>query len=149
MATLTRWNPARDMLHMRHEMGRLMNDLLRGDSEGNGTGWTGATMPAVDVYENDDALVFKAELPGFSKDDVHVELKDNVLTLKGERKRNLEVKEEHYHRMERSYGTFQRSFALPIGVDAEKAEASFKDGVLKLTLPKAETTKPKRIGIND
>jgi HSP20 family protein len=130
-------------------MNRFMNDLFRGPGhEGNGGGSVGSWLPAVDVYENDQALVFKAELPGFSKDDVHVELKDNVLTLKGERKREVEVKEEQYHRMERSHGTFQRSFALPIGVEAEKAEATFKDGVLELTLPKAEVAKPKRIGIS-
>jgi len=149
MATLVRWNPARDMMHMRNEMNRFMNDLFRGPGhEGNGGGSVGSWLPAVDVYENEQALIFKAELPGFSKDDVHVELKDNVLTLKGERKREVEVKEEQYHRMERSHGTFQRSFALPIGVEAEKAEATFKDGVLELTLPKAEVAKPKRIGIS-
>jgi HSP20 family protein len=134
-------------MYMRHEMNRLMNDLFKGSHEGNGGRSVGSWMPAVDVYENEQALILKAELPGFSKDDVHVELKDNVLTLKGERKREVEVKEEQYHRMERSHGTFQRSFALPIGVEAEKAEATFKDGVLELTLPKAEVAKPKRIGI--
>jgi HSP20 family protein len=135
------------MMYMQHEMNRLMNDLFRGGHKGNGGRPAGSWMPAVDVYENEQALILKAELPGFSKDDVHVELKDNVLTLKGERKREVEVKEEQYHRMERSHGAFQRSFALPIGVEAEKAEATFKDGVLELTLPKTEVAKPKRIGI--
>jgi HSP20 family protein len=99
------------------------------------------------MYEGDEAFTLKAELPGFSKDDVQVEIKDNRLTLKGERKRETDVKEAQYHRVERVYGAFQRSIKLPAVVDAEKAEAIFKDGVLKLTLPKAEKAKPKQISI--
>jgi HSP20 family protein len=93
------------------------------------------------MYENDQALLLKVELPGFSKDDVQVEIEHDVLTLKGERKRQSEVKDEQYLRMERAYGAFQRTFKLPVVVDADKAEASFKDGILKLTLPKAGEAK--------
>jgi HSP20 family protein len=101
----------------------------------------------VDMYENDQTLMLKAELPGFSKEDVQVEIKDNMLTLKGERKREAEVKEEQYHRVERAYGAFRRSFMLPVLVDADKAEATFKDGVLELKMPKAEEAKPKAIKV--
>ena len=147
MAMLVRWNPLRDMMTIRNEMNRLVNGFLRGGNGDERGWWTGSWMPAVDVYENDQALTLKAELPGFSKDDVHVELKDNLLTLKGERKRELDVKDQQYHRVERAYGAFQRSFVLPVLVDAEKAEATFKDGVLELKLPKVEEAKPKRISV--
>jgi HSP20 family protein len=148
MTTLLRWKPTRDMLTIRNEMNRLANEFFRGGNGGERGWWTSAWTPAVDIYENDQTLTLKAELPGFSKDDVHVEIKDNLLTLKGERKRELDVKEEQYHRVERAYGAFQRSFMLPVLVDTDKAEATFKDGVLELKLPKAEAAKPKRIGIS-
>jgi HSP20 family protein len=144
---LVRWNPARDMMRTRNEMHRLVNEFFRGGNGGEGGWWAGACTPAVDMHESDEALTLKAELPGFSKDDVQVEIKDNVLTLKGERKREHEVKEEQYHRVERVFGAFRRSFVLPALVDADKAEETFKDGVLELKLPKAEEAKPKRIGI--
>jgi HSP20 family protein len=147
MMTLVRWNPARDMMALRHDMNRLVHEFFRGTNGGERSWRMGSWRPAVDIYENDQALTLKAELPGFSKDDLQVEIKDNVLTLKGERKRESAVKEEQYHRVERAYGAFQRSFMLPTRVDAGKAEATFKDGVLELKLPKAEEAKPKRVGI--
>lgn len=147
MMTLVRWYPTRDAIRTRNEMHRLVNEFFRGRNGGEGGRWAGTWTPAVDVYERDQALILKAELPGFSKDDVQVDIKDNVLTLKGERKREQDVKEEQYHRVERMFGAFQRSFVLPALVDADKAEATFKDGVLELKLPKAEEAKPKRIGI--
>jgi HSP20 family protein len=147
MMTLVRWNPTRDMMRTRNEMHRLVNEFFRGGNGGERGWWTGAWSPAVDMYESDQALTVKAELPGFSKDDVQVEIKDNVLTLKGERKREHEVKEEQYHRVERAFGAFRRSFVLPALIDADKAEATFKDGVLELKLPKAEEAKPKRVSI--
>jgi len=107
----------------------------------------GSWTPAIDTCEGDQAFTLTAELPGFSKDDVQVELKDNRLTLKGERKRETDVQETQYRRRERVYGTFERSIRLPMEVDADKSEATFKDGVLKLTLPKAEEAKPKAIRI--
>ena len=147
MMTLVRWHPTRDVVTRRPEMNRLVNEFFRGGIRGRGGRWAGSWMPAVDVYENDQTFTLKAELPGFSKEDVRVEIKDNVLTLKGERKRETEVKEEQYHRVERAYGTFQRSFMLPVSVDTEKADATFKDGVLELKLPKAEEAKPKAIKV--
>jgi HSP20 family protein len=128
-------------------MNRL-GDRLFGPSNGHGgKAWRGAWMPAVDMHESPHDFILKVELPGFSKDDVQVELKDNVLTLKGERKFDADVKQEHYHRVERRYGAFRRSFKLPVLVAAEKAQASFKDGVLELKLPKVEEAKPQQIQI--
>jgi HSP20 family protein len=102
----------------------------------------------VDIYETDGALVLKAELPGFSKDDIHIELKENTLVIKGERKHEDEVKDGNYHRMERTYGAFQRSFVLPTTVDREKVNASYKDGVLELRLAKMLEAQPKRIAVS-
>jgi HSP20 family protein len=131
-----------------NEMNRMFNEFFHsGTSEEAGSKvstWT----PSVDIYETDDALVIKAELPGVSKDDVSVEVHQNTLTLRGQRKHEAEVKQDKYHRVERSYGTFQRSFVLPTMVDQEKVQATYKDGVLELHLPKSEAAKPKRIAIN-
>jgi HSP20 family protein len=99
-------------------------------------------------YETDDAWVIKAELPGVSKDDVSIDVHENTLTLRGQRKHEAEVKDEHYHRVERAYGSFQRSFVLPTMIDYEKVQATFKDGVLELHLPRLESAKPRRIAIN-
>jgi HSP20 family protein len=144
---LMRWNPTRDLLSIRDDMNRMFNELF-GRTEGQeGTWLSGAWTPPVDIHETDDALILKAELPGFSKNDVNVELKDNTLTLKGQRQEEKEVKDEQYHRRERSYGSFQRTFMLPATVDGEKVTANYKDGILELRLPKRETAKPKRITI--
>jgi HSP20 family protein len=147
MTTLIRWRPVRDMLVRRNELNRLVNEFLAGGHESDGGRWQGSCSPAVDMYESDQVLMLKAELPGFSKDDVQVEIKDNVLTIKGERKRESDVKAAQYHRVERAYGAFQRAFRLPALVDADKAEATFKAGVLELKLPKADKAELKRVGI--
>ena len=104
--------------------------------------------PPVDIYENGDNLVLKAELPGINADDVEIRVEDNTLYLKGERKFEKEVKEQNYHRVERSYGTFTRTFSLPNSIDSDKVAANYKDGVLTLTMPKKEEAKPKTIKIN-
>jgi len=131
-----------------HEMNRMFNQFFQG-SNGEEAGSKLSTWnPSVDIYETDDALVMKAELPGVSKDDVSVDVHQNTLTLRGQRKHETEVKDEHYHRVERTYGTFQRSFVLPTMVDQEKVQATFKDGVLELRLPKLESAKSRRIAIN-
>ena len=115
---------------------------------GEGEVSTRTWAPPVDIYENGDNLVLKAELPGINPDDVEIRVEDNTLYLKGERKSEKDVKEQNYHRVERSYGTFARSFSLPNSVDADKVTANFKDGVLTLTMPKKEEAKPKTIKIN-
>jgi HSP20 family protein len=128
-------------------MNRLVNELFRGGMRNKRAWKQSFWTPAIDMCEGDQAFTLTAELPGFSKDDVQVELKDNRLTLKGERKRETDVQEKQYRRVERVYGAFERSIKLPAVVNADKAEATFKDGVLKLTLPKAEEAKPKPISI--
>jgi HSP20 family protein len=130
-----------------HEMNRMFDQFFR---SGNGEeAKVSMWRPSVDVYETDDALVIKAELPGVSKDDVSIDVHQNRLTLRGQRKHETEVKDEHYHRVERSYGSFQRSFTLPTTVDTEKAAASFKDGVLELRLPRLESAKPRQLAIQN
>jgi HSP20 family protein len=104
--------------------------------------------PPVDIFETENSIVLKAELPGIDPKDVEVRIEDNTLYLKGERKFEKETKDENYHRVERSYGSFARSFSLPNSIDADKVAAEYKDGVLNLTLPKREEAKPKTIRIN-
>jgi HSP20 family protein len=133
---------------VRDEMNRVFNEVFGRASNDDSTWFSGAWSPPVDIYETDDALVMKAELPGFGKDDIHIELKDHTLVIKGERKREDEVKEGSYHRTERVYGAFQRSFMLPTTVDQEKVKAAYKDGVLELRLPKVQAAQPKRIAVN-
>lgn len=144
---LVRWTPARDIPSLRDEMNRLLNEFWGKGLSAEGTWSSGAWMPPVDIYESDDALVVKAELPGFSKEDITVELKNNTLMLRGERKREAEMKEGNYHRMERTCGVFQRSFVLPTTVDQQKVKATYKDGVLELSLPKVEAAKSRRVAI--
>lgn len=103
--------------------------------------------PAVDIYESGDDIVVKAEVPGMDREDVAVEVKDGILTLRGERKFEKEAKEENYHRIERSYGTFVRSFALPSSVDPERVRAGLKDGVLEVRLSKKEQAKPRKVQV--
>jgi HSP20 family protein len=103
--------------------------------------------PACDIYETENEIVVKAELPEVKKDDVHVSLENNVLTIRGERKFEDESKRENYHRIERSYGEFVRSFTLPAIINSDKIGAEFKDGVLRVTLPKREEAKPKQIEV--
>jgi HSP20 family protein len=107
-------------------------------------GWN----PVVDIYENEENIVIKAELPGVDKNDIVVDVKGRVLTLKGERSTDNEVKEDNYYRQERSYGKFERAFALPVEVDPEKIKADYKDGILKIDIPKAEENKPKQVTIH-
>jgi len=148
---LTRWSAfedfPREMRRMWREMDRMFDNFFRGgefeEAEHALTRWS----PDVDIAETDDAFVVKAELPGITKDDVKITLRDNVLTIKGEKKQEKEMKKENYHRVERCYGAFQRSFTLPATVKADKIEATYKDGVLTLTLPKVEEAKPKEIEV--
>jgi HSP20 family protein len=145
---LMRWTPMGNLQSFQHEMNRMFNEFFGGgNGETAGTG-LGTWTPAVDIHETDDSFVIKAELPGVSKDDVSIDVHQNTLTLRGQRKHEAEVKQDKYHREERTYGSFQRSFVLPTVVDQEKVQATFKDGVLELHLPKSEAAKPKRIAIN-
>jgi HSP20 family protein len=144
---LARWTPMRNLASFQDEMNRMFQEFFRGGT-GEEAGWGLRTWtPAVDIYDTDDALILKAELPGVSKDDVSIEIHNNTLILRGERKHEAEVKEGDYYRAERAYGTFQRSFVLPTQVDQDQVQATYTDGVLELRLPKSEAAKPKRIAI--
>jgi HSP20 family protein len=128
-------------------MNRLFDQFFQGGT-GEEAGWGGRPWtPPVDIYETDEALILKAELPGVSKNDVSIEIHQNTLVLRGQRRHEAEVKEDRYHRVERAYGSFQRSFMLPTLVDQEHVRATYRDGVLELRLPKSEATKPKRVAI--
>jgi HSP20 family protein len=135
------------MMSMRDEMNRVLNEAFGRSSNDESAWFAGAWTPPVDIYETDEALILKAELPGFTKDDINIELKDSTLLIKGERKHEADVKEGNYHRMERAYGAFQRSFMLPTTVDREQVKASYKDGILELRLPKVQAAQPKRIAV--
>jgi HSP20 family protein len=144
---ITRWRPFRDMVSIQDEMNKLFDDffgrpLVR-------TEWTeGVWTPSVDVSEDKDNVIIKAEMPGMKKDDVKISVQDNMLILEGEKKQEKEEKEKNYHRIERSYGSFCRSFQLPTTVKTDKIKASYKEGVLSVTLPKSEEVKPKEIPIS-
>jgi HSP20 family protein len=107
----------------------------------------GEWAPSVDVYENENKVVVKAELPGMTDKDIDVNILNNTLTIKGEKKKEEEKKEQSYHRIEKSYGAFQRSITLPSSVAADKAKASFKNGVLEIEMPKKEEAKPKQVKV--
>jgi HSP20 family protein len=114
-----------------------------GDEDYTLSSWT----PAVDIAEHDDEYLVKVELPGVNKDEVKLTLENNILTIRGEKKQEKETKKENYHRVERSYGSFQRSFTLPAAVKADKIDASYKDGILTVSLPKAEEAISKQIEV--
>ena len=147
---IVRWEPLRDLMSLQERMNRLFDESFRGASRGNEEDWAlgGSWAPPVDIYEHEGNIVLKAELPGVDPKDVDVRLENNTLTLRGERKLDKEVKKESYHRVERSYGAFTRSFTLPMVVDQANIRADFHDGVLRVTLPKREEAKPKQISIN-
>jgi HSP20 family protein len=146
--SLIRWRPTRDLLSIRDEVNRLFDNFFTGLPERRRGLLEGEWAPSVDIAETDNDVVVTAELPGVKQDDVDITITDDVLTLKGEKKEEKEVKEKNYHRIERSYGSFQRSVSLPAGVQADKAKATYKDGVLHITVPKAEEAKPKQIKID-
>ena len=148
---IVRWEPFRDLLSLQDRMNRLFDESYRSTQRGTSDDeWAlgGSWAPAVDIYEQGTNIVLKAELPGVDPKDVDIRLENNVLSLRGQRKLENEVKRESYHRVERSYGAFSRSFTLPTVVDQGSIKAEFKDGLLRLTLPKREEAKPKQIQIS-
>ena len=140
----------RDLMTLQDQVNRMFDECgfprLRTDKED--TLFSGSWAPAVDIYENDEAIVLKADLPEIDPKNLDIRIEDNVLYLKGERKFEKEVKQENFHRVERAYGSFARSFALPHTVQSENIVAEYKNGVLKVTLSKREETKPKQIKVN-
>jgi HSP20 family protein len=147
---IVRWEPFRDLVTIQDRMNRIFEDTFRaGSRPGAEDDWSlgGSWAPAVDIYEHDGNLVLKAELPGIDPKDVDVRVENNVLTLRGERKFDPEAKRESCHRVERAYGTFSRSFTLPNVVDTAGIKAEYRDGVLRVTMPKREEAKPKQIQV--
>lgn len=144
--SLIRWDPAGEMVSLRDAMDRLLGESFIRPWFGQGA-FFGGESPALDMYETDDAIVVEATIPGVKPEEIDVQLAGNVLTIKGERKEEKKEKKAAYIYQERSYGSFCRSVTLPIEVDADKAQAEFKHGVLTLTIPKSEAVKPKSIKI--
>ncbi|MCC6446941.1 MAG: Hsp20/alpha crystallin family protein [Armatimonadetes bacterium] len=144
---ILRWDPFADMVSLRDQINRVFDESMRQDAGRREAAPARAWPPAVDVLEDADSIVIKADLPGLKQDDIHIDLTGDTLTLKGERRFEEEQKRENYLRIERTYGTFQRSFQLGVPVDADKVKASYQDGALTITLPKAEAIKPHRVEI--
>lgn len=143
----TRWDAFGKLYTLQERMNRLFEDLLPTTRNMEEELNAGTFYPVVDIYEGDKEITLKAELPGMKKKDVHVEINDGVITLRGERKIEKEDKTENYHRIERGYGSFHRSFTLPGTVERDKVKAHYKDGILKVTLPRTEEAKPKSIKV--
>ncbi len=148
MMNLVRWNPWREMNTLQNRINHLFSDSFFQPGHSDDDMSLGTWHPVVDMYDEDDRIVIKAELPGMDKKDIAVDVKDRVLTISGERNYDNEVKEEKYYRRERAYGKFQRAFSLPADVDSDKIKADFKDGLLKVEVPKPEKQKPKEITVH-
>jgi HSP20 family protein len=144
---LVRWDPFRELEDVSERLNRMFGRPAGRREDGKETLIVADWIPTVDISETETEYVIKAELPGMKKEDVNVTLEDGVLTIQGERKQESEEKGKKHHRVERSYGSFVRSFTLPDYVDGTKVTASFKDGVLNLHLPKSEKAKPRVIEV--
>jgi HSP20 family protein len=143
---ISRWDPFRDVLALQNRMNSLFHEYNRTQGEGDAL-TTAAFVPPVDIYEDEHKIVLKLEVPGLKESDLDIQLENNVLTVKGERKFEKEEKEENFHRIERRYGSFYRSFTVPNTVNAESVKASYDAGVLKLELEKRPEAKPKQIKV--
>jgi len=143
---IIRWEPFREMVTLREKMNRLFEDAVVGQREEKdlvSSTWS----PSVDIFETENEIVLTAELPGIEDKDIEIKLDDNTLTLKGERQLEKETQEENYHRIERSYGSFYRSFTLPNYVDQDKIKAEHEHGVLKVFIPKKLESKPRSVKV--
>lgn len=140
---IVRWKPMRDIFVMQDEINRMFDNFCGGFEGQDGS----MLAPAVDVTEKADNFIISAELPGLKKDDIKLALQNDVLTISGSKKRETESRDDRYHRVERSFGSFCRTINFPTSVDASKIDADFKDGVLTIELPKVEEAKPREIAI--
>lgn len=150
MKSLVRWRPLQEFTSLQRQMNRLF-DAFSGETslmpfEDNLSGWEFG--PPVDIYEDDQKLTFKVEVPGIDEKDIKVETENNLLTVHGERRLEKDIKEENFRRMERHYGAFSRSFTLPSTVDPQKIEANYAHGVLAIQMPKRAEARPKQIKVN-
>lgn len=144
--TITRYDPFRDLRNLQEEVNRLFTGTAGRSFDDEGIA-RGAWSPSVDIYENKDQIVLEAELPGMNRDDFDLTVENNVITLRGERRFEKKEDTDNYHRVERAYGSFTRSFTLPNTVTGEGASADYRNGVLRVTLPKREETKARRIEV--
>jgi HSP20 family protein len=144
MTYITRFEPFRDLLNLQNQMSRVFQDFGRGSDE---LLTSGTFVPPVDIYEDEHSVTLKLEVPGISDKDIDIKLENNSLTVRGERNFEKEEKEENFHRIERRYGSFARSFTLPNTVDSENVEASYENGILTIKLGKRAEAKPKQIKI--
>jgi HSP20 family protein len=144
---VTRWDPFRELLTLQERLDKMYRDIERSRKEDDfvSSQWT----PPVDIYEAGDNFVIKLEIPEVDKESVDIKINDDELTIKGERKLEEGIDQDSYHRMERGYGTFVRSFSLTRTIDASKIKATIKDGILRIELPKKEEVKPKQIRIEE
>ena len=145
---LIKWNPARDLFGWRNNLDSFFDDFFYPSSKTAISEGMWNWNPAVDIYEEQDSIVIKAELPGVPKEGISVDVKGRVLTLKGERSADNETKEDKFYRRERVYGKFERAFTLPAEVNPDVVKAEYTDGVLKITVPKPEAHKPKQITVH-
>ena len=148
MRNVRAFDPWRDFGSLQDRINRLFDDTLRGTTEGDEQLMRGAWAPAVDIHESEEGFSVTADLPGVNKEDIKIDLKNNTLTISGEKKFEEKTPKENYIRIERSYGKFVRSFSMPNNIDSGKIKATFKDGTLELIIPKKEEAKPKQITID-
>jgi HSP20 family protein len=145
MKTIDRWDPFRNLSTLQEQVNRLFETSYRGRGDNSAlTTWA----PAVDIYETENELVLKADLPEVNERDLDIQIENNMLTIRGERKFDHEVKEDNYLRIERTYGAFSRSFSLPNTVNTEAIKAEYKNGVLRVELPKRAESKPRQVKVS-
>ena len=145
MATITRWDPFQDVLSLREAMNQLMEEsFVRPTAAQGGQNF----VPALDLSENAEGYLVEAALPGLKPEDVEITVENNVLTIKGETRQEVDDKQRNFHRLERRFGSFQRTIGLPSTVKADAIQASLTNGVLRLEIPKAEEVKPRKISVN-
>jgi HSP20 family protein len=145
MNALTRWEPLRDLVTLQDRLNRMFNEPFSPSTSQELT--AGAFVPPVDVYEDEHSIRLKMEVPGVEEKDIDIRLENNLLTVRGERKLESETKEENYHRIERSYGSFTRSFSLPTSVNPDDVKAGYAKGVLTINLGKRAEARPKQIKV--
>jgi HSP20 family protein len=146
--SLTQWDPFRELLSLQERMNRLFDQTFSRSRSQAGEFDGGTWSPAVDLYESQDNLILKAELPGVEQGEIELRVDSNRISLRGERRLKEAVNQEHFHRMERAFGPFSRSFTLPTPVDAENVKAEFKNGILMVVLPKRVDKDSKHIPIS-
>lgn len=144
MNNITKWEPVRDFLSLRDAMDQLFDEMI---TQPGGQGAGSRVVPAIDMYQTDESVVVKASLPGINPDDLKISVTGDLLSIQGDYVNETEEKQATYHIRERRWGSFARSISLPVPVQSEKAKAEYENGILSLTLPKAEQVRPKTITV--